>query len=232
MIDIHCHILPDIDDGPADLAGALAMARLAVADGIQTMVATPHVNQVVLAPALISQRVALFNQQLDSAGIALEVLVGADNGYQLGAETLANYVINGSQYLLIEFPHSHLPADARDAILDCLSQGLQPIITHPERNPALVRQPEDLIELVELGALVQVTGDSLTGGFGPEARSCARYLLKKGVVHFLASDGHSAQWRPPHLSPGRKAAAKIVGKDMARRLVLDHPQKVIQGENF
>ncbi len=229
MIDIHCHILHDIDDGPADLAGSLAMAHLAAADGTRVLVATPHVTLNPPSSALIAGRLAELNSAIAQAGIELRVLAGGDNLYNLGAETLARYSINGGPYVLVEYPHTHLPAQAGASLFDALSHGLTPIITHPERNPSVVQDPQLLIDLVERGALVQLTAESLTGGFGGSARSCARYLLKKGLVHFLASDGHSADWRPPVLSAGVKAAAKLIGPEAARRLVVDNPARVIEG---
>ena len=229
MIDIHCHILCDIDDGPADLAGSLAMARLAAADGTRQLVATPHVSDDFPPPELIAEKVAALNKAIREADIDLEILCGGDNLHNLGAEKLARYSINGACYVLVEYPHTHLPANAGDCIFEALNAGLIPIITHPERNPSVVQNPHLLFDLVERGALVQLTAESLTGGFGAAAKAYARYLLKKKMAHFLASDGHSAEWRPPVLSAGVKAAAKIVGKDEARKLVFDNPSKVIDG---
>ncbi len=229
MIDLHCHILWDIDDGPSDFDGSMAMARLAAADGTRQLVATPHVQDMLHSPELIAEKVARLNQALRDAEIDLEILSGGDNLYNLGVENLARYSINGTRYVLVEFPHTHLPAQAGDTLFAALNHGLVPIITHPERNPSIVQNPKLLFELVENGALVQLTADSLTGGFGPAAKACARYLLKKKMVHFLASDGHSSKHRPPTMSAGFKAASKIVGKDAARMLVFDNPAKVVQG---
>ena len=134
--------------------------------------------------------------------------------------------------MLIEFPHTHLPADAGEAVFDALSFGLVPIITHPERNPSIIQDPRLLFDLVECGALVQGTAESLAGGFGPASKACARYLLKKQMFHFLASDGHSADWRPPSLAAGLKAAAKIIGKEKAEKLVAGNPLRVVRGEDF
>ncbi len=232
MIDIHCHILWDIDDGPADFAGSLAMARLAAADGIHQIVATPHVSEDFPPPEMIAEKVASLNQALREAGIELEILCGGDNLHNLGAEKLARYTINGTCYVLVEYPHTHLPANAGDCIFEALSSGLIPIITHPERNPSVVQDPHLLFDLVERGALVQLTAESLTGGFGAASKACARYLLKKNKVHFLASDGHSAEWRPPTLSAGVKAASKLVGKDAAETLVFGNPLQVVKGESL
>lgn len=232
MIDLHCHILWDIDDGPADFEGSLAMARLAVADGTRQLVATPHIGRNMHPPELIAARVAQLNAALREEKVDLEILCGGDNLYNIGAENLARYCINGSRYTLMEFPHTHLPANADEAIFEALHHGLVPIITHPERNPSIARDPKLIFDMVESGALVQLTAASVAGGFGPAAKACSRYLLKKKMVHFLASDGHSAEQRPPVLSAGLKAATKIVGKEAARRLVIENPGKIVLGQEF
>lgn len=196
------------------------------------MVATPHVGDVRHSPALLSERVAEFNSALWRNDIELEVLVGAENAFHLGCDILSRYCINGSRYLLIEFPHTHLPAHANEVIFEFLNDGLLPIIAHPERNPSIIRQPTLLFDLVEQGALVQVTAESLTGESGSSVQSCARYLLKRGAVHFLASDGHSATWRPPTLAPGLKVAAKLIGRQEAKKLVDDNPGRILAGEDW
>jgi len=232
MIDIHCHILWNIDDGPVDFDGSLAMARLAAKDGTRQLVATPHIHDTQQSLEIITDKVARLNLALRDENIDLEVLCGGDNLYNLGAENLARFSINGTRYSLMEFPHSHLPANADDAIFEALNHGLVPIITHPERNPSIARNPKLIFSMIESGALVQLTAASLTGGFGPAARACSRYLLKQKRVHFLASDGHSVENRPPLLSAGLKAAAKIIGKDAARKLVFENPYKIVRGHDL
>ena len=232
MIDLHCHILWDIDDGPADFDGSLAMARAAAADGTKQLVATPHVGRNMHPPELISDKVAQLNAAIEREGLELKVLTGADNLHNLGSETLARYTINATRYVLIEFPHTHLPTNAGDSVFEALQHGLVPIITHPERNPSIAQNPRLIFDLVDRGALVQLTAESLTGGFGHAAKSCSRYLLKRKMVHVLASDGHSADWRPPTLSAGLKAAEKIVGKEAARKLVFDNPAKIVLGHDL
>ncbi len=229
MIDLHCHILWNIDDGPTDFAGALDMARIAAADGTRQLVATPHVGRILHPPALIAEKVARLNRALCETNIDLEVFSGSDNLYNLEVETLAGYSINNTRYVLMEFPHTHLPADAGERIFAALPHGLKPIITHPERNPSIIQQPQLLFDLVDRGALVQLTAESLTDGFGAAVKACSRYLMKKKMVHFLASDGHSVNWRPPTLSAGLNAATRIIGKEAARMLVFENPLKVING---
>ena len=231
MVDIHCHILPAIDDdGPARLEDVLEMARIAVADHIRQIVATPHVKNVVHSPESIRERVAWFNEELRKEGIGLEILPGAEVSSILNTSILRDHTLNGTDYVLLEFPHSHLPQNARQIVFDALMAGLIPIIPHPERNPSVVRRPELLIDLVEAGALVQVTAESLVGGFGPEARACAVHLLKNKVVHALATDAHSPTWRRTVLSGGVQEAAKIIGESAARRLVTTNPAAIIAGK--
>jgi protein-tyrosine phosphatase len=230
LIDIHCHILPGIDDGPADLSESLAMARVAAAAGTRLIIASPHVQEQRPSPEQIAAGVSSLNEALAEQGIELRVVAGAENAFHLGCELLTNYCIADSPYLLIEFPHTHLPASASGVLFELISAGLQPIIVHPERNPGIIRQPQLLFDLVERGALVQVTAGSLSGDYGPMPCQCARHLLKRGVVDFLASDGHSSTRRPPDLRPGLKVAAKLIGKDRAKALVCENPQRLlIQG---
>jgi protein-tyrosine phosphatase len=232
MIDIHCHILPGIDDGPADLAGSLAMARLAAADGIHKLFATPHVYPDGLQREVIEAAVMALQQAVDAEGLALRIYPGADASSRLGGDGLVKNLLHNGPYLLVEFPHTHLPGDAPDLIAELVGRGTIPIITHPERNPDLVRSPDLLLPLLEAGGLVQVTAECLTGGFGAECRACARHLLRRGWVHFLASDGHAANWRPPRLSLGLKAARKLIGKEKALALVLENPARIIAGERL
>lgn len=229
MIDLHCHILPALDDGPAGMEEALEMGRIAAADGIGCLVATPHVNGDLLPPESIREAVNNLNTALKGAGISLEVLPGADTSALLPAEVLRNYTINDTGYVFFEFPHSYLPQNAGELIFGAILAGLTPIITHPERNPGVLRQPGRLFSLIEGGALVQITAESLTGGFGQEARDCAFYLLRKEAVHFIATDAHSTRRRPPVLSRGMRAAARVLGEVKARRLVVENPAAVLAG---
>lgn len=230
MIDLHCHILPGIDDdGPPRLEDVLAMARIAVDDGIRQVVATPHIKETIHLPRRIRELVAGFNEALRSNAIQLEVFPGAEVGSMLNASLLPDYTLNGSNYVLLEFPHSHLPQNAVEIVFKAVLAGLAPIIPHPERNPSVVRRPDLLLDLVGAGALVQVTAGSLIGDFGPESKACSQYLLENDLVHFLATDAHSPGWRRPVLTLGVKAAARIVGEPAARRLVTDNPASVLKG---
>jgi protein-tyrosine phosphatase len=229
MIDIHCHILPAIDDGPGDLATAVAMARMAVADGITTIVATPHLNNRLYDQAEISERVVLLTEALAREGLALEILAGADVSALLPPSALRPFTLNQTRYLLVEFPHTYLPGNAREMLFELLSHGFWPIITHPERNAGVVANPGLLLDLLANGIYVQITAGSLTGDFGPAPEECAHYLLRRGAVHFLATDAHSPTRRSPVLSAGLAVAAEIVGHDQAVALVHQNPAAVLAG---
>lgn len=229
MIDLHCHILPGIDDGPADINISIEMARIAAADGITTIVATPHVKERMHPASEIGERIAELNERLDALNIPVRILPGADVYALLDPALLHPYTINNTDYILIEFPHSHLPKNAKEVLFRLIMAGFLPIITHPERNPSIIRNPELLFDLLGSGALVQITADSLAGTFGPEKQACARYLLQHDVVQFIATDAHSSQYRRPILSAGLKNATKIIGKEKAQRLVSLYPEAVISG---
>lgn len=230
MIDIHCHILPDIDDGPEYLDESIEMAKIAYLDGITTIVATPHINDVLHSPTLIQQRVNELNKKLKEKDIPLEILRGADISSAIAPAYLKDYTIQGTGYLLLEFPHTHLPGNAKEIVFKIIIKGYLPIITHPERNPSIIKKPEIILNLLDSNTFIQITAGSLTGEFGSEVRHCAIHLLKLGVVNFIATDAHSSSWRKPILSEGLKVAEKIMGKDKAYNLVMTNPESVIKGK--
>lgn len=229
MIDLHCHILPDIDDGPKTFDESVAMARLAAQDGIAAIVATPHVNEKLYDPAEITRRVSWLNHLLRKEKIPVSIMPGADVSVIFKPEQVSQYTINDTDYILVEFPHTHLPRHAGEILEQFVERGLKPIITHPERNPTISAKPQTLLELLGDQRYVQITASSLTGDFGIDAKQCAEHLLRAGVVDVIATDAHSTEHRKPLLSQGTQAAAAIVGQDAARRMVFGTPMKIISG---
>lgn len=229
MIDIHCHILPGIDDGPQEMEESVEMARIAHLDGIKIIVATPHLKDSIYPVEVIAQKAEEFSSILTDRGIPLQIMYGADVNALLNPSHLLPYTINGTEYILIEFPHTYLPRNAREIIFKFMVEGFMPIVTHPERNISVLQDPSLLMGLLESGALCQITADSLTGFFGPQVRECAIHLLKKDAVHFIASDAHSKNNRKPRLSHGLEAASSIIGKERAMKLVMDNPEAVVRG---
>ena len=235
MIDLHSHILPGLDHGARNWEEALDMCRIAVDDGITVMAATPHVSETF--PNSIDSITAAADKlrdRLATAAIFLDILAGGD--YHIRPDLAPGNVLtlnNNGRYFLLEFPYEVIPFHAEDFIeILVQKRGLVPIITHPERIYSLHGREIRLEKMIGKGALVQITGDSITGAFGPPCRKSAERMLKKGLVHIIASDAHWADERPPRLSASRAAAARIVGEDAARRLVEDNPRAIIEGRDL
>jgi protein-tyrosine phosphatase len=192
MIDIHCHILPGIDDGALDFEKSIEMAFIAAEDGIKTIVATPHVNSPSLTPETIASLTNKLNEKLVELKIPVNIVTGGEIVYGLPVDMKKKYSINNNGFILLEFPHSHMPINSKSVIEKLKLEGYRSIIAHPERNPTIIRNPEVLIDIVEsTNAIAQITADSIIGTFGRRIRNCARYLLKKNAVKIIASDAHS-----------------------------------------
>jgi protein-tyrosine phosphatase len=242
MIDVHSHILPGIDDGARDLEEALEMARLAVADGIRVMVATPHLfkRKTVDLEAMNEKRIILehldrFRVRLAAEGIDLEILPGCDvplspEALSLLAENRVLTVNDGKRYLLLELPDFSIPPSLDDICFQLQCRGITPIITHPERHLFIQERPDRLGRMIDLGCLAQLTAGSLTGGFGRLVAKVSRQLVTKGYIHLLASDAHNLRHRPPQLSKAVSALSKLIGPKRARAMVTQIPQKIIRGE--
>jgi protein-tyrosine phosphatase len=227
MIDIHCHILPSVDDGPLNIDQSIRMAEIALKDGIHTIVASPHIKDRRLSSEDIRKHVLELRKELKKRSLAINIIQGADISSTVDIDSLSEFTINNSRYILFE-----LPSEFNETLYSCLigkiiNKGIIPILTHPERTHRVLKRPDILMDFIRMGAFVQITSDSLTGGFGPEARDFSIYLLKNSMVHFIATDAHSAEYRRPVLSQGLKVAEGIIGRDRAYRLVTDNPMKVI-----
>jgi len=236
MIDLHCHLLPGIDDGARDLEEGLAMARLAVEEGITHAVMTPHVMPGIFDNDLasIERAVTDYRKSLAEAGIALEVRVGGE--VRIGPEVLAlvaddriPYIGHweGERVMLLELPHSHIPPGTEKLVDWLRAQGIRPLLAHPERNPDIERDPLRLRAYIDRGCLVQVTAGSLAGDFGEDYRVAAVALLEAGWTTVLASDAHRADKRKPSIEAGRRIAAGLVGEEASWRMVREIPAKII-----
>lgn len=237
MIDIHCHILPGIDDGPTEWEESLAMCEMAVKDGIRTIVATPHVNNgsYFNSKEKIIEKIEELRERINGR-VELEILIGADThvSFDLVDRLQSKEIptINNKNYILLELPHELLPPNLESFIFDLKVMGITPIITHVERTLWIKRKFEELKKLIQKGALLQITAMSITGEFGRSAQQWSEKLLKENLVHIIASDGHSINGRPPILSRALNAASSIVGRDDAYAMVNDTPLKVIKGEEL
>ena len=281
MIDLHSHILPNLDDGPRTMETSIQMCRVSRQDGIETIVATPHIlpgiyendrstilSQVTELNSALRKFRILNNDPitqflndaacqgpqsasgLDSAirnpwpvqcganftgpQSAIKVLPGADVHFssdllqRLERKEIVT-VNDQGRYLMVEFAFQGIPYQAEEVLFQLTTNGIVPIISHPERNMEIGQRPQRYFGMIRMGCLGQVTAMSLTGEFGPGVKRSAERLLAKRLIHIIASDAHSPDGRPPILSAGVKAAEKIVGKKEARKMVTEYPEAVIEG---
>jgi len=230
LIDIHFHCLPGIDDGPRNWDEAVALCRAAESDGADTIIATPHVLREDWLNEDQSERDELILELNTRLGGHPAILPGCEyffssdavDLWQLGAKGPLTG-LNRSSFLLIEFPATQIPTSAEAVFHELVVSGVTPVIAHPERNFVFAEQPDRLARFVELGAAAQVTAGSILGDFGKRAQTACDEFFNRGLVHFVASDAHSLQRRPPRLGPAVEAATARWGREAARDLF---------GENF
>jgi protein-tyrosine phosphatase len=238
MVDIHQHLLFDLDDGPKDIETSVAMARASVASGVTHVVCTPHASgQFDFDPAANQGRIAALQARLAAERIPLTLGLGCDfhlsyDNIQDAKADPARFSINGLGYLLVEIPDFGVPRGLTETFYELQVAGLMPILTHPERNPTLQAHRERLIEWMRAGVLLQITGDSVTGKMGKPAQKMAHELLAKRWVHFLATDAHNTTHRPPRLDEAREVVARKYGRDYAESLVEANPRAVFEGRAF
>jgi protein-tyrosine phosphatase len=237
VIDLHSHLLPGIDDGPAHLDEALAMAQIAVADGIHTSVLTPHIHpgRYDNERSGIEAAVKRFDAALKAEGIALRVLPGAE--VRISPESLALVLQGrvppigqhrGRPVVLLELPHSGIPVGSLQFVQKLLSLNIQPVIAHPERNKALMDDPERIAPFVRAGSWLQITAGAVTGHFGPAAQAAAEHYITQGDARWVASDGHNTHARAPQLSAAHAHIQTRWGADFAQRLFHTHPQQLLE----
>lgn len=232
MVDIHCHLLPGLDDGAESMAMSLKMTEMAIADGVTRVIATPHSSN---AFPFVPENVRARRDELQSlVGPRLAISTGCD--FHLSFENLealrANrkcFTLNQTEYLLIEFDDFAIPASVEDTLHQIRLLGLQPIITHPERNALIRSQWDRFFGWLRQGCLVQVTAQSLTGGFGRRAQQATEFLLDSNAIHFIASDAHNDTSRPLRLKPAFDLLAEGKGAELASALFEKNPRAVFEG---
>jgi protein-tyrosine phosphatase len=235
MIDLHCHILPGLDDGPKTIEESVEMAEMAIADGITHVVATPHSSTEYFFdyPKIRS----LCKELQAKVGTRLKLATGCD--FHLNPENLASlraqalrFCINQKDYLLVEFNEIAIPPAVDHTLHEMQLSGVRPIVTHPERNRLLRLRPERLANWVRHGCYGQVTGGALTGRFGLTAQKEAMRWIGAGLIHFISSDAHNTSSRPLELRPAYDVVEKEFGKEKAQALFVDNPKAAFDGRDL
>ena len=233
MIDLHCHILPGIDDGAPDLSMSLEMAHALVEDGVSVVACTPHILAGLYhnTGPQICAAVEQLQAELDERGVLLKLVTGADNhmvpDFVKALDARRLLPLGNSRYVLVEPPHNTAPPRMEEFFFDLLARGYVPILTHPERLSWINSLYPTLQRLADTGVWMQVTAGSLTGSFGRNAQYWAERMLEEGRVHILATDAHDSKRRPPNLARGRDLAAARVGVIEAEHLVVTRPRGVL-----
>ena len=237
MIDIHCHILPGVDDGPTKMKETLSMLAIARKSGVETIIATPHLLRGVNDEkiALCNELVKVLPRIASDAGIKIQVKSGfecyispefAEENINLTDLTLNN---NG-KYILIELPMNGVPLFTKDVFANIKNMGITPIIAHPERNMAISQNPNILCDFISDGCIAQLNAGSIIGHYGREIRQTAKILLSHRLIHVLASDMHSAS--SPMMKHALSAVGSIVGFDETLQISEKIPYNILVGEDF
>jgi protein-tyrosine phosphatase len=236
MIDLHCHILAGIDDGAQTMADSIEMARAAVNEGIDTIIATPHHKngRYENTKQAIIEKTAKLNLVLKNENIPLKILTGQEpaiHGELLKGITLGEVsTLNNTQYIFIELPAGHVPRYTDKLLYDLQMEGKIPVIVHPERNQEIIERPEILYQLIKNGAHSQVTASSVCGIFGKKIKSFSEQLIEANLAHFIASDAHNTNKRGFHLAHAYDNIDTRYGVDMVY-FFKENAELLVQGHN-
>jgi protein-tyrosine phosphatase len=233
VIDIHHHCLPGVDDGPREWDEAVEMCRIAAAEGIETIIATPHVLRgrwPTPERADLETRIATLREKTNDTP---RLLLGSEYFFahdmpevlQSGGPIVP---LAGSRYVLVELTANSVPPLMEQPLYRIQLDGWVPVIAHPERNRILQSHPELVAEWIEHGARMQITAGSLVGEFGPEAQRASRTWIRHGLVHFVATDAHNTTKRPPRVAAALAALRELAGDDVANALTVRNPRAVAE----
>ena len=237
MYDLHCHVLPGIDDGARSLEEAIAMVAMSVDDGVKGLVVTPHVHPGRWDNTLtiIKDNLRQLREGLDQVGLSMEILCAGEVRLTddiltmvAGSEMPYYGEVDGYRILLLEFPHGHIIPGSENLVDWLLSQHIRPMIAHPERNKAVNRDPEAILPFVEKGCWLQLTANSVTGDFGAPAARTSSWLLDRDLATVVASDAHNTRYRTPRLSGAYETVVKQYGATRADALFIARPAKLFE----
>lgn len=233
---MHSHILWDMDDGAESLEESLSMTAIALKEGINTIVATPHCideQDLEAFAKKVGQRCESLQKALDNKGISLEVIPGAEiymDPEILDRPGLDRLTIGNTRYILVEMPMGEVPRYAEDFLYHLQLRGFTPIIAHPERNRKIIEQPNILARFIDLGSLTQINTGSIAGFFGPKAQESARILLTHNMGHVLGTDSHSDRKRGPYIKQAFEYLYNWLDKYKADKIIYNNPNTVLKGD--
>jgi protein-tyrosine phosphatase len=235
--DIQCHILPGIDDGAEDLSTALLMAKQAEQDSTHAIIATPH--QLGMNSSVTSEKIKTGVTQLQNSivteEIELTVLPGADIRIDPELPKLLKHgsvltLADRGKHVLLELPHdTYYPID--QLLKSLQKQGLVGILSHPERNRGIIKNPDVMWDVIEAGGLLQITAASLTGAFGSSCQEIAELAVDEGLIHFIASDAHDTKHRPFGMRDAYDTIYNMAGEELADLVCCENPARVFEGAN-
>lgn len=232
LVDLHCHLIPGVDDGAHDDAEALRMMRVAEEDGVRTIAATPHAHR---CPAdRVVPKVEHLNRLARENGIAIEVVPGIEVRYDRALFTRFEagefLTLNGTRWLLLElYLSGSWPASFMQTVAELHDAGIWPVLAHAERYDDVQRDPTILLDVIAAGVPIQINADSLAGKAERGARPAAEFLVSNRMVHVIASDGHNSRWRPPRLRPALERVAELAGEEYAHT-VAANSAAIVAGE--
>ena len=237
MIDIHHHCLPNIDDGPREWDEAVEMCRIAADEGIDTIIATPHVLRERWRTPERDELESRIQTLRDKTNDTPHLLLGSEYFF---AHDMPEVLVSGkpivplagSRYVLMEIAANSVPPMIEQPLYRIQLDGWIPILAHPERNTMLQAHTELVAELIEHGVKMQVTAGSLTGEFGPRAREAAESWIQHGLVHFVATDAHNTSRRAPRMNAARKKLRDLAGDDVADALTVRNPLAVVENRTL
>lgn len=233
MIDVHCHLLPKVDDGAKSWEMSLEMCEVAKRDGITHVVCTPHANdEYQYDRAALTKTLAELQSKV---GGDLKLSLGCDfhfsyDNIQAAITDPKDFLIGEGDYLLVELSDFALSPAIFIAIEKLVAMGVRPILTHPERNMMLQRHASDVLRFVEKGCAIQITANSLTGHWGEGPRKMCHWLLEQKAVHIIASDAHDPKFRPPIMSQAREIVGKTYGNEVAQACTQGNPAAIVSGQ--
>lgn len=240
MIDLHCHILPGVDDGSEDLTTSLDMAAMAAGSGVHAIVATPHCNIPGLRPnyadRALYDAVRALRGAVQDAGIALQIYAGAEIFFTPEVPLLLENrwlpTLNGSRYLLVEFPFDAPEEYMTRGLEEIKAAELTPIVAHPERYFAVQLEPGIFIDWFQRGFALQLNKDSILGRLGSRAERAAQWALRRGLAHVVASDAHGVRVRNPSMDTLREELAENYSEEYARLLLEENPRRILSGRSL